>query len=65
MGISQPGEGSGEILLWPFMGRPFLINGNSQKRWDKLFSRICGERTRYKVYEDRFRLDIRKKTFLQ
>lgn len=41
------------------------LKGTYTKDGDKPFSRTCCERTRDEIYEDRFRLDIRKKIFLQ
>jgi len=43
-------------------------NGGYKKEWDTLLSRVCGDSTRvygFKLKEGRFRLDIRKKFFLQ
>ena len=42
------------------------LKGGSEKEGDRLFSRICCDRTRrngFKLKEGRFRLDIRKKFF--
>ena len=42
------------------------LKGIYQKEGDRLFSRICGDRTRgngFKFKERRFRLDIRKRSF--
>jgi len=40
--------------------------GSCRQEGDRLFSRICGDRTRgngFKLKEGRFRLDIRNKSF--
>ena len=42
------------------------LKGNYRKEGDRLFSRVCGDRTSgncFKLKEGRFRLDIRKKFF--
>ena len=42
------------------------LNGSYRKERDRLFSRVCGDRTwgnGFKCKEGRFRLDIRKKSF--
>ena len=42
------------------------LKGSSKKEGDKLFSRVCCDKTNgkgFKLKEGRFRLDIRKKSF--
>jgi len=42
------------------------LKGSYRKEGDRLFSTVCGDRTRgnvFKFKEDRFRLDIRKKSY--
>ena len=42
------------------------LKGSYRKEGDKLFSRVCGDRTRgngFKLKEGGFRLDIKKKCF--
>ena len=42
------------------------LKGSYRKEGDRLFSRVCGDRTRgngFKLKEGRLRLDIRKKSF--
>jgi len=42
------------------------LNGSYRKEEDRLFSRICGDKTRgngFKLKDGRFRLDIKKKSF--
>jgi len=42
------------------------LKGSYRKEGHRLFSRVCGDRTRgndFKLKEGRFRLDIRKKSF--
>ena len=42
------------------------LKGSNRKEGDRLFSRVCGDRTMgndFKLKEHRFRLDIRKKSF--
>ena len=44
------------------------LKGVCKKEGDKLFSRVCCDSTRgndFKLKEERFRLDIKKKFFLQ
>jgi len=41
------------------------LKGSDRKEGDRLFSRVCGDRTRrngFELKEGRFRLDIRKKS---
>jgi len=43
------------------------LKGSYRKEGDGLFSRVCGDRTRgngFQLKEGRFRLDIRKKSFI-
>ena len=43
------------------------LKGSYKKEGDRLLSRICGDRTRengFKLEKGRFRLDIRKKSFI-
>ena len=42
------------------------LKGSYRKEGDRLFNRVCGDRTRengFKLKEGRFRLDVRKKIF--
>ena len=42
------------------------LKGSYKKVWDRLLSRVCGDRTRgngFKLKDGRFRLDMRKKSF--
>jgi len=44
-----------------------LLKGSYRKKWDRLFSRACGDRTRengFKPKEGRFMLNIKKKSFI-
>ena len=44
------------------------LKGSYRKEGDRLFSRVCGGRTRgndFKLKEGRFTLDIRKKSFTE
>jgi len=53
--------------LWGDLIAAFqYLKGSYKKEGDRLFSRVCGDRTRgngFKVKEERFRLGIRKKSF--
>ena len=43
-----------------------FLKGSYRKEGDRLFRRVCGDRTRrngFKLKEGRFRLDVRKKSF--
>ena len=53
--------------LWGHLIADFqYLKGTHKRGEDRLFSRACSNRTRsngFKLKEDRFRLDIRKKCF--
>jgi len=69
-GSAQPGEE--EALRWPESGIAIskggvafqYLTGSHRKEGGRLFSRVCGDRTRrngFKLKESRFKLDTRKK----
>ena len=54
------------LFMYLYIMYPFkYLKGIYKKKGDRLFSRVCGDRTRgngFKLMEDRFRLDRRKKS---
>ena len=53
--------------LWGDLRAAFLfLKGSYKKEGDRVFSRVCCDRTResdFKLKEERFKLDVRKKFF--